>query len=127
LAMPGAACLAALLVGPLMLLVWESILPHVSGRIGATGDGVTLQNYREILDPAYALYFYDTFRIGLVASLISLIFGYPIAFRIATEPNSARRRLYITFFVTMMFLSVLARVYSIALTFGPVGFLRPIS
>src|SRR5690606_21244444 len=109
------------------LVTWESLQPHVSGRIGAGDGGVTLENYREILLPAYVLYFYDTFRIGLIASLISLLFGYPIAQLIATEHRSLHRRFYIAFFVTMMFLSVLARVYSIALTFGPVGFLRPIS
>ena len=127
LAIPGIVCLTALLIIPLMMVGWESLLPHVAGRIGAAEHGLTFDNYREIFSPAYALYFYDTFRIGLIASLISLVFAYPIAYLIATERRSARRRFYITFFVSMMFLSVLARVYSIALTFGPVGFLRPIS
>lgn len=127
LAAPGVLCLVVLLILPLMMVAWESILPHVAGRIGAAREGLTLENYAELLSPAYALYFYDTFRIGFIACAVALLFGYPVAHLIANEANSTRRRLYVTFFVAMMFLSVLARVYSIALTFSPVGFLRPVS
>jgi ABC-type spermidine/putrescine transport system permease subunit I len=127
LAAPGILCIVVLLVLPLAMITWESFLPHVAGRIGAARDRFTLENYGELASTAYVLYFYDTFRIGFIACVCSLVFAYPIAHLIAHETSSTRRRLYITFFVAMMFLSVLARVYSIALTFSPVGFLRPVS
>jgi ABC-type spermidine/putrescine transport system permease subunit I len=127
LAAPGIFCIVVLLVLPLAMIAWESFLPHVAGRIGATRGSLTLENYAELASTAYILYFYDTFRIGFIACICSLVFAYPVAHLIANEASSIRRRLYITFFVAMMFLSVLARVYSIALTFSPVGFLGPIS
>jgi ABC-type spermidine/putrescine transport system permease subunit I len=127
LAAPGVVSLLVLLVLPLTMIAWESLMPHVAGRIGASQGGLTLENYTELVAPAYALYFYDTFRISFIACTCSLLFAYPVAHLIATETGRFRRRLYISFFVSMMFLSVLARVYSIALTFSPVGFLRPVS
>jgi ABC-type spermidine/putrescine transport system permease subunit I len=127
LAAPGMLCIVVLLALPLAMIAWESFLPHVAGRIGAVRDRLTLENYAELASTAYVLYFYDTFRIAFIACVCSLVFAYPVAHLIANEASRARRRLYITFFVSMMFLSVLARVYSIALTFSPVGFLGPVS
>jgi ABC-type spermidine/putrescine transport system permease subunit I len=106
---PGVVCLIALLVLPL-----------------ANGD-FTLDNYTALLSPAYGLYFYDTFRIGLIACAVAMVFAYPVAYRIAMERRARQRRALLGFFIAMMFLSVLARVYSIALTFGPVGLARRIA
>ena len=128
LAAPGVLCLVVLLVLPLtMIACGKSAAPCRGPRSGAPGVIRTPENYAELLTPTYALYFFDTFRIGFIACAFALVFAYPVAHLIANEVNSTRRRLYVTFFVTMMFLSVLARVYSIALTFSPVGFLRPVS
>src|SRR5271156_1884693 len=67
---PGALTLAGLLFAPLLNLFHQSLQPFVSGQVGAAADtGYTLQNYRDLLRPAYFLYIADTFRISLLAAL----------------------------------------------------------
>lgn len=128
LLIPAIAAFAILLIAPLAYIVQESFLQHTPGRAGAPpGAPFTLTNYTEFLDPAYVLFFYDTFRIGLIATLIGILIGYPIAYTVARHPSNAQRKLWIGFLIAMMFLSVLVRVYSIQLTLGPVGFFRQIS
>ena len=124
---PSAVLLVVLLVLPLLTIARESFEPFYAGRIGSTGGGLTLANYAQLLSPTYLLYFYDTFRIGLIASILSVLIAYPVAYMIATQTRPLRRKIYLTLFVTLMFLSVLARVYSIALTFSPIGFLHPLA
>ena len=128
LLLPAIAAFLVLLIAPLANIIQESFLQHTPGRAGAPpGAPFTVANYTEFLDPAYVLYFYDTFRIGLITTLIGILIGYPIAYTVARHPSDALRKLWIGFLIAMMFLSVLVRVYSIQLTLGPVGFFRQIS
>jgi putative spermidine/putrescine transport system permease protein len=125
LLLPPLAVLIVLLLLPLLLVANESVRVFTPGRVGAVaGASLTWANYAELFDAAYLRFFADTFRIGIIASLIALAVGMPIAYRIAREPRAGRRRLWIAFLVSMMFLSILVRVYAIALAFGPAGFGR---
>lgn len=125
LLMPASAVLLLLLVIPLVLLADESVRLFVPGRVGsARGAPLTLDNYRELLNLAYLRYFADTFRIGLAASIIALLAGYPIAYRIAHARGRGARRLWLGFLVAMLFLGILVRIYAIALALGPAGFGR---
>ena len=128
LLIPAIAVFLLLLVSPLANILFESFRLFEPGRVGAApGAPFTLLNYTELLKPAYALYFYDTFRISLIATIVGLMIGYPIAYYIARQRTALIRKLGVGFLIAMMFLSVLVRVYAIALTFGPVGFLRQIT
>src|SRR6266404_5668573 len=88
---PGAILLTVLLAAPIALMAIESFRPFVGGRVGA-GAGWTLRNYTELIEPAYAFYFYDTFRIGFIVSAIALLF-----------------------------MSLVARLYAIQMTWGSTG------
>jgi putative spermidine/putrescine transport system permease protein len=128
LLLPPVAVLVVLLLLPLLLITDESFRLFTPGRVGSvTGAPLTWQNYTDLFGPAYLRYFVDTFRIGVIASLIALFVGLPIAYRIAREPRAGRRRTWIAFLVSMMFLSILVRVYAIALAFGPAGFGRDLA
>ena len=128
LLIPALTAFGVLLVLPLLNILLESFREYTPGLIGAAPDApFTLENYTGFFHTAYLLFFYDTFRIGLVATLIGLGIGYPIAYYVARQPSGRARKLWIGFLIAMMFVSVLVRVYSIALTFGPVGFLRQIT
>ena len=128
LLIPAVSAFVLLLVSPLLNVLLESIREYTPGRVGAApGAPFTLANYTDLLQPAYALYFVDTFRLSLIATLVGLAIGYPIAYYIARQRSSLTRKLGVGFLIAMMFLSVLVRVYAIALTFGPVGFLRQIT
>jgi len=128
LLVPTVAVFSILLVLPLVNILQESFRVFVPGRVGSAADApLTFANYAELGRSAYFFFFYDTLRIGLVATFIGLSIGYPIAYHVARLRASRVRRLWVGFLIAMMFLSVLVRVYSIALTFGPVGFLRQIT
>lgn len=128
LLLPASTILVLLLIIPLLLLGDQSFRLFVPGRVGAAYDApFTWKNYTELLSPAYLRYFADTFRIGFIASSIAIIVGYPIAYRIGHARSTRTRRAWLTFLVTMLFLSILVRVYAIDLAFGPAGFGRSLS
>jgi ABC-type spermidine/putrescine transport system permease subunit I len=128
LLLPAILVFGVLLVGPLLDIVQESFREFVPGRVGsAAGSALTLANYTELGQPAYLTYFADTFRISLIATAIGLAVAFPIAHHVARRRSPGIRKLWIGFLIAMMFLSVVVRVYALALTFGPIGFLGAIT
>jgi ABC-type spermidine/putrescine transport system permease subunit I len=128
LVLPAIVVVTVLLVVPLLLVGDESLRLFVSGRVGSAHDApFTLENYTELVRPAYARYFADTFRISLIASLLALVLAYPIGYRVAREARPHVRRAWIAFLVVMLFLSILIRVYAMSLVVGPAGFGREIA
>jgi ABC-type spermidine/putrescine transport system permease subunit I len=128
LIVPALVVVAVLLVVPLLMVGNESLRLFVPGRVGSAHDApFTFQNYLELVQPAYAGYFADTFRISLIATLLALVLAYPIGYRVAREARPRVRRTWISFLVVMLFLSILIRVYSVSLVVGPAGFGRGIA
>ena len=112
---------------PLFFTLWESFKEFVPGRIGGVAGTFTLENYRSLLHPVYLEYFLNTFRISLVATLLALLLGYPVAYHIARRRSGAVRTLLVGFLICMLFLGIVVRVYSLVLTVGPVGILYPVT
>lgn len=122
LLIPGAAIIVLLLGLPLALLAHQSVLEFIPGSIGAAADAaVTFDHYTDLLHPAYFRFFFDTFRIGLIATILSLLFAFPVAYFTARTKVRWVRKAWISLLIAMMFLGTLVRVYAISLTFGPVG------
>lgn len=121
------AVYGSLLLYPLLRVLDESFREFVSGRIGASVDAaLTLRNYTELLHPSYISFFWDTFRIGFLASATAVILAFPIAYFVARQRSRFWRKITVGFLIMLMFLSVLVRVYAIELSFGPIGFAREI-
>lgn len=119
---PALIIMAPLLLGPLLALGYESLKPFVGGRIGGNDAGaLTFDNYAAIAAPEYVRYFLDTFRVGLISSAFALVLGFPMAHFIVRRAAPATRRLLIGGLVGTLFLSLIVRVYAIAMTFGPHG------
>ena len=128
LLVPGLGLLFAFLVLPLANVVEESFRLFVPGRIGASKDApYTLFNYTELFNRTYLFYFVETARIGFIASIIGLLFGFPIAYVIARMLREFWRKFAIGFLIGIMFLSTLVRVYALQLTFGPTGLAKLLS
>lgn len=128
LLIPAGLVLGLLLFVPLVNVLDESFKLYVPGRIGSAKDApYTMANYLELMLPVYFFYFLDTYRLGLIACAVALVVAFPIAYYVARQPQGTKRKITVGFLIAMMFLSALVRVYSIELTFGPVGFLRQIS
>ena len=128
LIVPALVVIAVLLAAPLLMVGDESLRLFVPGRVGSVHDApLTLGNYADLVRPAYAGYFADTFGLSLVATLLALLLAYPIGYRVAREARPRVRRAWIAFLVVMLFLSILIRVYSVSLAVGPAGFGRALS
>lgn len=123
---PVVTVFAVLYLLPLLMTVRESLKVHVPGRIGGVAGTFTLANYAELLDPVYVRFFLDTFRISLVAAVLALAAGYPVAYFAARRRAGTLRTALIATLVSMLFLGAIVRVYSLLLTLGPVGLLHPL-
>jgi putative spermidine/putrescine transport system permease protein len=102
LASPAVLVVVVLLVIPLGWLCWQSIY----------ADGFTLEHYRRILtEDIYRNTFAVTFRISIMATLLTLVLGYPVAYAAAALP-----RRWATVVLAMVMLpfwtSVLVRAYA---------------
>ena len=127
LLLPALATFTFLLILPLGTIVEESFKYFEPGRVGSAADApYTLANYTEVFTTTYFNYFFATFRIGLVASLICLVVAFPMVYIAARMRSGLGRKLAIGFLVALMFLSGLVRIYSIDLTFGTVGVIQPL-
>jgi len=117
---PGAILVTVLLAAPIALMAIESFRPFVGGRVGA-GAGWTLRNYAELIEPAYAFYFYDTFRIGFIVSAIGLLLATPLAWQAARTKHRAVRVSIFGLLIGLLFMSLVARLYAIQMTWGSTG------
>ncbi len=117
---PGFILLAGLLVAPIALMAVESFRPFIAGRVGS-GAGWTLRNYTELIEPAYAFYFYDTFRIGFIVSTIALVLATPLAWLAARTRKRAVRVSIFGLLIGLLFMSLIARLYAIQMTWGSTG------
>ena len=127
LLLPAGAVFLGFFFLPMAGLFIESFRLYVPGSIGSAADApFTLNNYTELLTPSFAGFFYETLRISVLASLVGLLFSFPLAYWITRRLSPRWRAIAVGLFVTLMFLSVLVRTYALELTFGAVGPLRPL-
>lgn len=117
---PGLLLLLVLLAAPIVLMAVESFHPFVAGRVGA-GEGWTLRNYTELIEPAYAFYFYDTFRISFIVCAVALLFATPLAWQAARTKKRGVRVSIFGLLIGLLFMSLVARLYAIQMTWGSTG------
>jgi putative spermidine/putrescine transport system permease protein len=117
---PGAAIILVLLAAPLALMALQSFRPFIAGRVGA-GTGWTVRNYTELLEPAYAFYFWETFRVGFVVSAIAVLLGAPLAWQAARTRQRWQRLMIFGLLIGLLFMSLIARLYAIQMTWGSNG------
>ena len=127
LLLPAGAVFLGFFFLPMAGLFLESFRLYVPGSIGSSANApLTFANYVELLTPAFASFFFETLRISLLASLVGLLFAFPLAYWMTRGLSARWRAIAVGFFVTLMFLSVLVRTYALELTFGAAGPLRPL-
>lgn len=120
--LPAALIFMPLVIGPLALLLDQSLRPYVPGRIGGQRElGLTFDNYAELMDRAYLRFLYDTFRVGFVVTALSLLIGFPMADAIVRRLSRGLRKAAIGALVSMLFLSLIVRLYAILMTYGSQG------
>ena len=122
---PGLLLLALLMGGPVALLALESLKPFIPGSM-RPGEGWTLAHYHELLQPAYLFYVWETFRIGLIVSALSLALGAPLAFAAVRSPREGLRKALLALLVGLLVMSLIARLYAIEMAWGSLGPLAPL-
>ena len=116
---PGLLILAGLMIAPIALMAVQSFRPFAGGR--AWASGWTLTNYTELIEPAYAFYFWDTFRIGFIVSVVAVTMGTPLAWQAARTNRRIVRVSIFGLLITLLFLSLIAKLYAIQMTWGATG------
>jgi spermidine/putrescine transport system permease protein len=82
---PGIAWIILLLVIPCALILANSVFER--GVYGGIDYIFTFENYARAADPLYAAVFWNSARVALITTLISLLLGYPAAYCIAQMPQ----------------------------------------
>jgi len=122
LLIPGGLVLVLFLLLPLINVLVESFRPYVPGRVGGARDKPwTIVHYAELFHPVYVRYLIEMIWMSVVSTTAGVVAAFPLAYFIARRPAGRLRTSAIGFFVVLLFLSVLVRVYAIELSFGPVG------
>jgi putative spermidine/putrescine transport system permease protein len=92
-ALPSFLILAAVFALPLLLLLGVSVLGP---------DGLTLANYRRLFGTTYYLgVIWNSLRLGLLTTIITLTISYPAAFALARARGAVRSLLLATLFLPL--------------------------
>lgn len=89
---------------PLFLVLFYSLTTKDSSAI-------TLDNYQRFFDPIYVQVFLKSIKLSMIATLICLIIGYPMAWIIANMEEE-KRNFWVLLFVIPMWMNFLLRTYA---------------
>ena len=121
LLIPGFLVLTLFLLLPLGNVLLESTKQYIPGGIGGKAGTFTIANYFELFHPVYLNFLYEMIWMCVISTTAGVAVAFPIGYFVARRKSGRFRTIAIGFLVGMLFLSVLVRVYSIELAFGPVG------
>jgi putative spermidine/putrescine transport system permease protein len=112
---------------PILGLLAESFQTFTPGRVGSVADApLTLQNYLDLVSASFAGVLFETFWISALAAFLGVLIAFPLAFFIVRRFPARWRAVAIGLMITLVLLSMLMRTYSLELTFGSVGIVRPL-
>jgi spermidine/putrescine transport system permease protein len=97
LLLPALAWLLFFFVLPLMIVVVYSFLER--GTYGGVEWTFTLGNFQRVFDPLYLSTFFRSVRIALTTTLFCLLFGFPLAYFIASRPARLRNTLLLALMI----------------------------
>ena len=100
--LPALVLIAIFFILPVLMLLLRSIMEPQFG----------LQNYETLLgSTTYARIFFNTFLVATVVTIISVVFGYPVAWLLAIMPERWGR-LVLAIIILSMWTNLLARTYA---------------
>jgi ABC-type spermidine/putrescine transport system permease subunit I len=127
LLLPSGLLLLFLYVLPLLYTLRESFEIHEAGRVGGVPGTFTFGNYLDFLKPAYWSVLSDTLFFSLIAAVLGVVLSYPLSYYLSRASGRLGRKIVLAILVAMLFSGAIVRVYSISLTFGPVGIIAPLA
>lgn len=108
---PLSLLMLAILVYPLALTVWTSLY-NGQFSLAAYTDLATSTLFLKVLR--------STFEIAIAGTLVSLVFGYPVALHLAAQPPS-RRTAYLILVMLPFWTSILVKSFALVAVFGNQG------
>lgn len=108
---PTVLWLVALVAAPLVLMLVYSLAARISPD-SPWPQGLTLQHYARLADPLYLRIFIRSIVQAGVATCLSLLLGYPLAYYIARSPLQKRGRLLLLV-VIPFWTNFLVRTYAL--------------
>jgi spermidine/putrescine transport system permease protein len=105
---PGSVVLAVLFAAPLLMVLTSSLLTR--GAYFGLGLPWTLSNYARVWDPLYAAVLWRSLLEAGIATIISLVLGFPLALFIAQ--SGPRRNFYLNLVMLPFWTSFLVRLYA---------------
>lgn len=106
------------IVIPLIIIVFFSFTKET-----VTGYSFTLDNFKRVLDPQYAVVFKRSLILALESTILCLLLGYPVAYFIS-KMKSSRRNILIMLFIVPMWMNFLLRTYAWLPILGKNGFIN---
>ena len=111
---PLTLVMIGILVYPLALTLWTSVHP----------DQFSVQAYVELASSTlFRKVLVSTFEIAITGTLVSLLFGYPVAMHLAAQPPS-RRTAYLIMVMLPFWTSILVKSFALVAVFGNQGILN---
>lgn len=116
---PGMIVLTIGFFAPLLLLFIVSFQTGVPGS-GIILEEFTTENYARFVDSYYAGIIFRTFKIALMATIASLLLGYPVAMMIA-KSGERMKTLLLAIVLTPLLTNVVARTLGLMIVLGRHG------
>lgn len=112
------------IVLPILFMLRVSFYPQ--SNVSAYENGFTFANYTKILtDPFYLNVIFRTFIVGFSTSIMTLIFGYPVAFCMSKLPKKKQQFLTLLI-VAPLYTSIIIRCYAWTVILGEKGIINSI-
>jgi spermidine/putrescine transport system permease protein len=118
---PSLFWLGVFFLVPLLIIFLYSFLQK--GSYGGIIYQFTLENYRRFLDPLYLTILVRSFKLALMTTLICLVTGYPIAYRIAFAGKKWKNTLLVLI-ILPFWTSFLIRTYAWMLLLRDTGLIN---
>jgi spermidine/putrescine transport system permease protein len=119
--LPAVVVLGILFVLPFALIVVFSVLTEAPP---AVGSALTANNYLEFIRTTlYLTIFLDSVKVGVVATCVTLLISYPVAYYLAMT-DSRWRRLLLLLVVLPFWINLVVRTYAWRLILGNEGLIN---
>ena len=119
-----AATTAAIFAVSMFAILPYSVRAHIPGSLDV--GGFTLANFAGMMRPLYAWVFIDTVWLCLLTAILSLVFGYPLAYALVRSKSLFVKSFILIVTVTPLFLGEVVRTYSWIVVLGNNGFINSV-
>ncbi len=114
--------------GAALLVLFETSVHPYAPPGEPVAAGLTLGHYlKTVSDSLYFDSLIVTFKVSAIATVITLLLGYPIAYRIVRTDSAATRTVLIMLVAIPFMTNIIVRLYSLTLVLGNTGLINELA